>query len=51
MVPLGDLKETDLMAALDYVIDHFWLQARTEETDDEITRAVNWLHAKHGTPR
>jgi hypothetical protein len=52
-VPLGDRKETDLMAALEFVVTH-WTYSVHQSNDDECTaeiaRAVSWLSEKYGTP-
>lgn len=49
-VPLGDLKETDLMAALEAVMLHWELAGRSDldETYPEMARAAAWLFAKYG---
>jgi hypothetical protein len=52
-VPLGEaLRETDLMAALEFVVEHWRYSVRHDEeiSDPEIARAVSWLSEKYGTP-
>ena len=53
-VPLGNRSETDLMAALEYVITSLCpplVDAPPQQTPPGIERAVDWLHAKYGTKR
>jgi hypothetical protein len=49
-VPLGDLKETDLMAALEFVVTHWRASRYSDEPEREISRAVSWLSEKYGSP-
>ena len=47
-VPIGEYRETDLMAALEFVVIHW--HAFREQPDNEIARAVSWLSEKYGSP-
>lgn len=47
-VPLGCQRETDLMAALECVIENFYLVKLSAIHVEEVARAVDWLHAKYG---
>jgi hypothetical protein len=50
IVPLGDLRETDLMAALEFVVTHWRGSTYSDEPNTEIARAVSWLSEKYGSP-
>lgn len=46
-VPLGNMKEADLLGALDYVVTH-WLQWVSPNEPEQAARAARWLHDKYG---
>jgi hypothetical protein len=49
-VPLGELRETDLMVALEFVVTHWRASRYGDEPEREISRAVSWLSEKYRSP-
>jgi hypothetical protein len=49
-VPMIEVGEVGLMGVLDYIVQHYRTSNFPRALDDnEIGRAVDWLHAKYGT--
>jgi hypothetical protein len=50
-VPMGDGSEVDLMRSLDHIVSYYRTSVIAEPLSfAEVQRAVDWLHAKYGTP-
>lgn len=49
-VPIGNMTEIDLIRALETVAREFIVNQTAGVTRQEMRRAVDWLHAKYGTP-